>query len=79
MKLLGEGLPAINEADYLTWIQQYQWLLLGGVLFSTSLPRKIWGKIRDSWVADVVLFVLLWVCVYFICTSAQDPFMYFDF
>lgn len=79
MKLLGEGLPAINETDYLTWIQQYQWLLLGGVLFSTSLPRKIWGKIRDSWVTDVALFVLLWICVYFICTSAQDPFMYFDF
>ena len=78
-KLLGEGLPALNVDDFVPWLQQYQWLLLAGVVFSTSLPRKVWRKIRNHWLTDVALFIMLWICVYFVCTSAQDPFMYFDY
>lgn len=78
-KLLGEGLEAINRYDYLTWFEQYRWLLCAGILFATPLPKKIWRSIRGHWLADVFLFVLFWICVYFVCTSAQDPFMYFQY
>ena len=79
LKLLGEGLPAINPEDYLSWMGEYQWLLLAGAVFATPLPRYIWNRIRSHPLTDVLLFVLFWVVVFFICTSAQDPFMYFQY
>ena len=51
--------------------------LIPGVLLMTGIPGKLWHWIEDSWLADVICFVLFWVCVYFICTASQDPFMYF--
>ena len=78
-KLFGMGLPALSETDYLVWFQEYQWLLLAGVVFATPLPRYVWNKIKKYGLTDVLLFVLFWVAVYFICTSAQDPFMYFQY
>ena len=78
-KLFGLGLPALSATDYLVWLQEYQYLLLAGVLFATPLPRNLWQKIRGHWLTDVALFGLFWVTVYYICTSAQDPFMYFQY
>lgn len=78
-KLFGVGLPALNAADYVVWLQEYQWLLLAGVVFATPLPRYLWNKIKDHALTDVLLFALFWVTVFFICTSAQDPFMYFRY
>ena len=78
-KLFGMGLPALSDTDYVVWLQEYQWLLLAGVIFATPLPRLLWSKVKDQWWVDVLLFAVFWVCVYFISTSAQDPFMYFQY
>lgn len=78
-KLFGMGLPALNPGDFVTWLQDYRWLLLAGIAFVTPLPRYIWNKVKNSALTDVLLFVLFWVVVYFISTSAQDPFMYFQY
>lgn len=78
-KLFGLGLPALNPGDYLTWLQEYSWLLLSGIVCATPLPRFVWNKVKSHALTDVLLFVLFWVTVYFICTSAQDPFMYFQY
>lgn len=78
-KLFGTGLPALNPADYIPWLRDYLWLLLAGVVCATPVPRYVWNKIRGSALTDVLIFALFWVVVYFICTSAQDPFMYFQY
>ena len=78
-KLFGVGLPALSPTDYVVWLQDYQWLLLAGVICATPLPRMLWNKIKDQAWVDVLLFAAFWVSVYFICTSAQDPFMYFQY
>ena len=36
-------------------------------------------KIQKYWIADVLLFLLFWVCVYVMATSAGSPFLYFQF
>lgn len=78
-KLFGFGGAAVNANDYLAIGKVYLPVLCAGVVFATPLPKILWKKVQNSVWADVFLFVLFWVVVYFICTSAQDPFMYFQY
>ncbi len=75
-RLVGLGGQALNPTDYIYWFGKYAFLLLSGVVLMTPLPRKLWKWLEDSVIADVICFVLFWICVYFIATAAQDPFMY---
>lgn len=78
-RLFGTAGQTLNPNDYIIWGQEYLKLLIAGVICATPLPRMLWNKIKNSFLADIVLFVLFWVVVYFIVTSAQDPFMYFQY
>ena len=78
-RLFGVGTSAINPNDYLRWGSEYVGLLIVGVILATPLPEKLWMKLRDSLLADILLVVLFWVSVYFISTAQQDPFLYFQF
>lgn len=62
-----------------SWGGDYMPLLAVGVLFVTPLPRRLWRRISRSAWADVIIFLLFWLCVCLIATSSSDPFMYFDF
>ena len=66
------GTGAVKLAGYVP-------LLGAGVLFASPLPERIFEKYRDRIWFDCVLFVLFWVCIYFVSTTAQDPFLYFNF
>ena len=76
-RLFGLGADAINPNDYLSQWDTYSTLLIAGFILATPLPKWICGKLRNHWIADVALFILFWVVVYFIASSAQDPFTYF--
>jgi alginate O-acetyltransferase complex protein AlgI len=78
-RLFGTAGQTLNPNDYIIWGQEYLKLLIAGVICATPLPRMVWNKIKNSFVADILMFVLFWVVVYFIVTSAQDPFMYFQY
>lgn len=54
-------------------------LVLAGILFATPLPERFFDKFRERIWFDCTLFILFWVCIYFVSTTAQDPFMYFNF
>ena len=77
-KLFGLG-GAVNPMDYVNYIWAYAPLMAAGVLLCTPVPEKLWHKMRDSLWADVLLFGLFWVGMYFMSTSAADPFLYFQF
>lgn len=78
-RLVGQVGAGVNPRDFIIWGGSYAWILAAGALLATPLPGIVWKKIRKSWIADVLMFVLFWVVVYFISTSAQDPFMYFQY
>lgn len=65
--------------DFTVWAPQYVGLLALGIFAATPIPGMIWKKIQKFRLTDVALLVLFWVCLYFIATSAQDPFIYFEF
>jgi alginate O-acetyltransferase complex protein AlgI len=76
-RLFGVGGAAASAEEFIYWLKEYAGLLIPGVLIMTGIPGKLWYWIEDSWLADVICFVLFWFCVYFIATASQDPFMYF--
>lgn len=76
-RMFGIGSVAGQEGEFLLWFKEFAALLIPGALIMTGLPGKLWHWIEDSWLADAVCLVLFWLCVYFIATSAQDPFAYF--
>ena len=65
--------------DYILWGQDYFGVLGASVILATPLPGWICGKMKDTVIADLIVFVLFWISVYFISTAAQDPFMYFAY
>lgn len=76
-RLIGIGGRTINPGDYMSQLQMYGKLIIAGIVMATPLPKWVFHKIRKNWIADVLLFVLFWIVVYFIASSAQDPFTYY--
>lgn len=78
-RLFGVTGQAVNGMDYMVFGKDYIVYLLFGAILATPLPRKLWEKVRHTVFADVLVFCLFWVVVYFISTAAQDPFLYFQY
>ena len=76
-RLFGVGGSVGTAGEFVYWLKDYAELLIPGLLLMTGIPGKLWYWIEDSWLADVICFVLFWISVYFISTAAQDPFAYF--
>ena len=78
-RLFGQMGSALNPREYLQWLDMYKWLLFGSVFVMTPLPGILWKKIKHSLWADLMVFGLFWVVVYFLATAAQNPFLYFQY
>ena len=78
-RLFGFSGETLNPTDYLIWGRRYVWLMSAGIVMATPLPLYIWERIKDKWWTDVLLFAVFWVVIYFISTSSQDPFVYFQY
>ena len=70
---------AVSAQDALKLLSSCWWLLLLSVLFCLPQPRRFYEKHRGTLLIDLPLFVLFWVCVYFIATSAGNAFLYSRF
>lgn len=70
---------AVSAQDAAKLLSSYWWLLALGILFCLPQPRRFYEKHRGSLVVEVPLFVLFWVCVYFIATSSGNAFLYSRF
>lgn len=72
-RLFGLGQTGAGE------LMPYLPLVLVGILFASPLPERIFLKFRERVWFDCALFILFWISIYFVSTTAQDPFMYFNF
>lgn len=70
---------AAFSGDFLKYFASYWWLIALGVLFCLPFPRRFFERFRGTLLLDLPLFVLFWLCVYFISISAGNPFLYFRF
>lgn len=72
-------IPNTGIASTLTLLKDYGLYLVVGVVFSTPLPKKIWGKFSRTIFGSIILCALLALSVYVLCQGLNDPFMYFNF
>ncbi len=81
--LFGIGSHIVNPLDFVGQCKNYVWLLIAAVVFASPLPKLLLKKLPDNRIVntltDIFLFVIFWISMYFIATSAQDPFMYFQY
>ena len=70
---------AVSAQDALKLLASYWWPLLLAIFFCLPQPRRFYEKHRGSLALDLPLFLLFWVCVYFIATSSGNAFLYSRF
>lgn len=69
----------INPQDFVNYLQDYAGLLLIGAIFSTPLPVKIYGRIKNSVVGTFAVAVIFFLSMYYLAISENNPFLYFNF
>ncbi len=69
----------VNPNDYINALENYWYVLLAGVVFSTPLPGILFKKYKKNPLCSFILLALFWLCVYRLFTSANNPFLYFRF
>lgn len=73
----------ISEAsslnDFWRLLNMYASLLIASVIFASSLPQKLWNRLRDSIIGTLILLAMFWYCVYLLAMGVNNPFMYFRF
>ena len=78
-RLFGGGGAFVDSGDWLAVLRVCWPYLALGLLGSTPLPGRLWGRLSGRGAAWVLLFGLFWLCMYFMATAAGDPFLYFSF
>jgi alginate O-acetyltransferase complex protein AlgI len=74
------GYVALNAMPaFIYTVKQYWWLLLLCALFASPYPRRVYQKYSSTAVCKLVLFAVLWLCVYELVFGANNPFLYFRF
>ena len=66
-------------SDFSRLILQYGPYLAVGVLFSTKLPYRWYGKCKDNIVGSLLLVGIFWGSVYCMYKGLNDPFLYFRY
>lgn len=69
----------VAPGDFRNALGQYGILFVLCLVSSTPLVENLYRRWKNSLVADGILAVLFWVCVYRIITVGNNPFMYFKF
>ena len=69
----------INPQDFANYLQDYAGLLLIGAIFSTPLPARIYGRIKNSVVGTFAVAVIFFLSMYYLAISENNPFLYFNF
>lgn len=69
----------LNSMDYIKYLTTYAPLLIICLLFCTTLPQKLWGKLQEKTVSVGFSLVLFWYAVYYLSIGLNNPFLYFRF
>lgn len=74
-----ENAGAAFPLDYRKYFGIYGKFLMAGLFCSTSIPSRIYGKIKDSALMSVLLIAVFCASVYCLYQGMDDPFLYFHF
>ena len=78
--LLGKMFVPQGGVPVWYFLRNYMGILALGVLFSSSLPEKLYNKVKTKTAVQlVVTFGVLFVCVAYMVAGGYSPFLYFRF
>ncbi|MDL2295154.1 MBOAT family protein [Ruminococcaceae bacterium OttesenSCG-928-D13] len=61
-------------------LRNYAGILAVGIFFSTSIPEKLYNKVKHlTWVRIVIMLGLLAICITYMVAGGYSPFLYFRF
>lgn len=66
-------------AQFQRYLQDYWWLLLLCIFFSTAYPAKLYKKYKNHFLMLLLLLAVFWLSVHEILIGAENPFLYFRF
>ena len=69
----------VNPNDWEKYMGMYGVLMAIGILFCTNLPRRIYERIKHTFVGTLILLAIFWASVYYLYLGLNDPFLYFRF
>lgn len=78
-RLIGIGGTNIYAEDFIKYGKTYGILFLAAILFSTTIPQKIYGKIKNTIIIIPVLLAIIAGTIYCLYMGFNDPFLYFRF
>lgn len=78
-RLIGIGGTNIFAGDFIKYGKTYGILLIVGLLFSTSLPQRIYLKIKNTIIIIPILLAIIAGSMYCLYIGMNDPFLYFRF
>ncbi len=65
--------------DYIKYGKEYGLYLILCLIFCTTLPRKIWGKLNNKYIEAVILTAVFLASVYCVYIGLDNPFLYYQF
>ena len=69
----------VSFGDWQRALADYIWLFAAGFVGCTPLIRKVYGKVKNHIVTEILLGFLFWICVVQLIKSGENTFMYFHF
>lgn len=75
----GTKSDTVFTGDFEKYWDTYGVLMIVCLIMSTSVPERIFARVRNGIIGTAVLFVVFWVSVYLIYLGLNDPFLYFRF
>lgn len=69
----------INQLDYLKYWKDYWGLFLLGILFASPIPSAFYKVVKKKPVGTVAAAIILWISIYYLAISVNNPFLYFNF
>lgn len=74
----GAGL-AVNQQDFIGYLQDYSIYLIPGILLCIPAVSGFLRKHKKNPIVILLCVLLFWVSIYFLSSSAGNPFMYLNF
>lgn len=69
----------VSAGDWMKALQNYGYLFGIGALACTPVLEKLFVKWKDSFLVNLILTALFWLCVWRLQVEGQNPFMYLGF
>ncbi len=74
----GAGL-AVNQQDIIKYLQDYSVYFIAGILLCIPAVSRFFEKHKKNPIVVLLCVILFWTSIYFLSSSAGNPFMYLNF